>query len=98
MNNRFAAGLGKLKEVSGKAHSISAAHTTETAADRPISPKKFDQANRRGKVVISGYFDPAVRKQLAVLAIEQDATQAGLMAEALNLLFEKYGRSPIAKA
>lgn len=91
MSNRFAAGLGKLKEVSGKAYAA------ETALEMPASPKKFDQANRRGKVVISGYFDPAVRKQLAVLAIEQDATQAGLIAEALNLLFEKYGRSPIAR-
>ncbi|WP_440216446.1 ribbon-helix-helix domain-containing protein [Chromobacterium piscinae] len=47
---------------------------------------------------IAGYFDPAVRKQLAMLAVEHDTDQVKLMAEALNLLFEKYGRSPIASA
>ena len=53
---------------------------------------------RNGKVNIAGYFDPAVRKQLAMLAVEHDTDQVKLMAEALNLLFEKYGRSPIASA
>ena len=47
---------------------------------------------------IAGYFDPAVRKQLAMLAVEHDTDQVKLMAEALNPLFEKYGRSPIASA
>lgn len=91
MSNRFAAGLGKLKDTGGKAQA--AAQPTAEAA-----PKRFDQANRRGKVVISAYFDPAVRKQFAILAVEEERTQAALLAEALNLLFEKHGRSPIAQA
>ena len=99
MSNRFAAGLGKLKETSGKAQPP----TTQTAATSTdevgeAAAKRFDQANRRGKVVISAYFDPAVRKQLAILSVEEERTQAALLAEALNLLFEKHGRSPIAKA
>jgi len=40
--------------------------------------------------------DPAVRKQLARMSIDQDTSQAALVAEALNLLFEKYGQPPIA--
>ncbi len=99
MSNRFAAGLGKLKETGGKAQpatSQTATASTEVMGD--VSAKRFDQANRRGKVVISAYFDPAVRKQLAILAVEEERTQAALLAEALNLLFEKHGRSPIAKA
>ncbi len=96
MSNRFAAGLGKLKEASGKAQSEASVMRAEEASE--VAPKRFDQANRRGKVVISAYFDPAVRKQLAILAVEEDQTQAALLAEALNLLFEKHGRSPIAKA
>ena len=95
MSNRFAAGLGKLKDTSGKAQP---AATQPTAATVEAAPKRFDQANRRGKVVISAYFDPAVRKQFAILAVEEERTQAALLAEALNLLFEKYGRSPIAQA
>jgi hypothetical protein len=99
MSNRFAAGLGKLKETGGKAQppSIQTAATSPTVVEEAAA-KRFDQANRRGKVVISAYFDPAVRKQLAILSVEEERTQAALLAEALNLLFEKHGRSPIAKA
>ena len=99
MSNRFASGLGKLKEQSGKTQpsAVEAAQLHANDTDPAVS-KRFDQANRRGKVVISAYFDPAVRKQLAILAVEEEQTQAALLAEALNLLFEKHGRSPIAKA
>lgn len=98
----FAAGLGKLGELGGKA-----APAPSTVA-RPVAtaeegqgeePERAPRASgRSGKVNIAGYFDPAVRKQLAMLAIERDTDQVKLMAEALNLLFEKYGRSPIASA
>ncbi len=54
--------------------------------------------SRRGKVAISAYFDKAVRQQLAILATREEKSQAALMAEALNLLFEKYRKPPIAKA
>jgi hypothetical protein len=55
-------------------------------------------SSRRGKVAITQWVDPAVRKQLAQLGLDRDKTQAELAAEALNLLFEKYGKSPIAAA
>ncbi|WP_237482879.1 ribbon-helix-helix domain-containing protein [Lichenibacterium dinghuense] len=54
--------------------------------------------SRQGKVAISAYFDPAVRKQLAILAVKEDRSQAALLAEALNLLFQQYGEPPIARA
>lgn len=90
MSNRFAAGLSKLKQESGKA----------PAADTPADPAPSSQSapSRKGKVVISGYFDTAVRQQLAILSIKQEKSQAAMMAEALNLLFERYGEPPIAKA
>ncbi|MBD2249476.1 ribbon-helix-helix domain-containing protein [Nostoc sp. FACHB-888] len=50
----------------------------------------------RGAEAIAGHFDPAVSKQLKQLALEQDATVQALLAEALNDLFEKYGKKPIA--
>jgi len=98
MNNRFAAGLGKVKDAGGKNTPGAVTPTAVAPTQLTAEAKRFDQANRRGKVVISAYFDPAVRKQLAILAVEQDSTQAALMAEALNLLFDKHGRSAIAKA
>jgi hypothetical protein len=54
------------------------------------------QKGREGKVSITQWVDPLVRKQVAQIALDQDKDQYELINEALNLLFEKYGRSPIA--
>ena len=100
MSNRFAAGLSKLKDVSGKAAAQASAPAPipqeETAL--AISRASEPAPSRRGKVAISGYFDPVVRQQLAILAVKQNKSQAALMAEALNLMFERYGEAPIARA
>lgn len=90
MSNRFAAGLSKIKEASGKAPAA-----PEPAETAPASSQSAP--SRKGKVVISGYFDSAVRQQLAILSIKQEKSQAAMIAEALNLLFERYGEPPIAK-
>lgn len=52
--------------------------------------------SRQGKKIISGYFDPAVTKQLKQLALDDDTTLQALLAEAINDLFLKYGKKPIA--
>lgn len=98
----FAAGLKQLEQIGGKAP-VAAAAATRSSPVPEAGPgdeviRDVRPSGRSGKVNIAGYFDPAVRKQLAMLAIEQDTDQVKLMAEALNLLFEKYGRSPIASA
>lgn len=62
----------------------------------PASLQPAQQPSRRGKVAITHWVDRAVRKQLARLAIDHESSQAQLVAEALNLLFEKYGQPPIA--
>lgn len=54
------------------------------------------QKGREGKVSITHWVDPVVRKQVARIALDEDKDQYELMNEALNLLFEKYGRSTIA--
>lgn len=56
------------------------------------------QRSRIGKVSIGVWVDPAVRKQLAQLSLDTDRDQGDLIVEGLNLLFERYGRPPIAKA
>jgi len=38
----------------------------------------------------------AAKKQLAILAIECEQTQQALLSEALNDLFKKFGKPPIA--
>lgn len=53
---------------------------------------------REGKTVIAGHFDPKVSVQLKLIGLEQgERSVQDLMAEALNLLFERYGKKAIAK-
>ncbi|RMF07764.1 MAG: hypothetical protein D6773_03195 [Alphaproteobacteria bacterium] len=52
--------------------------------------------SRQGKKTIAGHFDPAVSRQLRALGLEHDRTVQDLLSEALNGLFEKYGKPPIA--
>ena len=63
----------------------------------PPAPPRQPQRSRIGKVSIGVWVDPAVRKQLAQLALDNDTDQSDLIAEGLNLLFERYGRPPIAQ-
>jgi hypothetical protein len=60
---------------------------------RVVAPR---QKGREGKVSITQWVDPLVRKQIAQIALDEDKDQYELVNEALNLLFEKYGRSSIA--
>lgn len=65
-------------------------------AEAPRRATSVRQKGREGKVSITQWVDPIVRKQVAQIALDQDRDQYELINEALNLLFEKYGRSPIA--
>ena len=60
------------------------------------APSTERPPSRKGKKIISGYFDPAVARQLKQLALDQDSTVQALLSEALNDLFEKYQKKPIA--
>ncbi|MEH2373449.1 ribbon-helix-helix domain-containing protein [Nostoc sp.] len=60
------------------------------------NPTSARPPSRQGKKAITGFFDPAVSRQLKQLALEQDSTVQALLAEALNKLFEEYGKKPIA--
>ncbi len=91
--SRFAAGLHKLKDVAGRPPAVSA--EPEPSATSHVTGRA---PSRQGKVAVAAYFDPAVRKQLAILAVKEDRSQAALLAEAMNLLFERYGEPPIARA
>ena len=69
------------------------------------TPESVDQApvqhahrrpSRQGKKLISGHFDKAVHFQLKVICLETDSTIQQLLADSLNLLFEKHDKEPIA--
>ena len=69
----------------------------------PASPQPRQEAaqathwSRVGKVQICAYLDPLVRKQLGQISLDTDLKQVELIAEAFNLLFERYGKPPIAR-
>ena len=78
------------------------------AAPRTAVPPKEDaatasgggvrQPGRVGKISVTGYFAPAVRRQLRRLAADGDTTIQALLGEALNDLFAKHGLPEIADA
>jgi hypothetical protein len=94
MTNRFQSGLRKLKEevASAPPPPVSAVDPPEQGrAKTPLPP------TREGKKVISGYFDPAVKRQFAQIALNDDLSHQQVLAEALNLLFQSRGLPQIAK-
>lgn len=58
--------------------------------------KSTKAPSRRGKKIVGGYFDPAVSKQLHQIALDKETSLQDLIGEALNDLFVKYGKPPIA--
>ena len=74
-----------------------AGHSARRARPTPASPPKGVKPSRVGKVGLTVHVDPAVRRQLKVLAAERDATVHGLVCEALNLLFAEHSRPESAQ-
>ena len=77
------------------------------APQLPVSPKedaaspsvrRVTQPGRVGKISVTGYFAPAVRRQIRRLAADGDTTIQALLGEALNDLFAKHGLPEIADA
>ena len=58
--------------------------------------QKQPRPDRVGKKQTIFHMPEASKKQLAILAIECEQTQQALLSEALNDLFKKYGKPPIA--
>ena len=64
--------------------------------EQPAENPAYTQPGRAGTKPITGHFPKQVRDELKKLAIERDTTLQGLMAEAFNDLFAKYGKPEIA--
>ena len=52
--------------------------------------------SRVGKKPVTGFFEPAVSRQLKRLGLDHERTMQELIQEALNDLFRKYEQPPIA--
>lgn len=78
---------GVFADVPAPAAKNAAASITTKATTRP---------DREGRVPLPFWTTAPAKKQLRLMAAEEDSTQQDLMAEALNLLFKNRGKPPIA--
>jgi hypothetical protein len=67
-------------------------NTTETT--EPTTPKQ--RSGRVGTKMLGGHFSEPAQRQFKVLAAEQGKTVQVLLEEAINDLFKKYKKEPIA--
>jgi hypothetical protein len=58
--------------------------------------KSGARTDRAGRTPMPFWTTLAAKKQLRIMAAENDTTQQDLMAEALNMLFQKHDKPPIA--
>jgi hypothetical protein len=87
--NKFAKGLSRLRQEEEAPPT-----SPPRQPDRPSGEAK--PGTRAGKRALTFYLDQAAYKQFAILAVEEDRNHEALLREALNLLFQNRGRSPIA--
>lgn len=88
--------VNKLKAAMQGMQAGDAPSQTAEVVQMPLVTKYPVTPSRIGKKQISGHFGPDTVKQLHLLGIERDTTVQGLLEEALNDLFRKYGKSAIA--
>lgn len=80
-----------------KQHDRTAAATTATDPPQNRRQNTTLPPSRIGKKALIGYFTPDVSKQLKQLMLDEDRSSVQeLLREALNDLFEKYRKPPIA--
>jgi hypothetical protein len=73
-----------------------AEHPPSEQAPHAAPSPSLQPPSRQGKKTIAGHFDPAVSRQLREIALAEDSSVQELLREALNDLFLKRGRPPIA--
>jgi len=79
---------------SGEGAPIAAPASASPSAEAPHFVARTP--SRVGKKTVAAHFDPAVSRQLKQIGIERDRSTQDLLREAINDLFAKYGRPPIA--
>lgn len=83
-----------LQNASEKNSHLTSVRPAQKPVDTAVSPST--PPSRQGKKAITGFFDPAVSRQLKQIALNEDKTVQLLLTEALNDLFVKYRNKPIA--
>lgn len=86
-----------LHQAAGHADAAAPSPALEPAAVDAAPARKATVApSRSGLKTVAGHFDPAVSRQLKALALERDSSLQELLREAINDLFRKHGKPPLA--
>jgi hypothetical protein len=82
---------------------VAPAISSPTGAFGNVEPRTRSETTRRkstgpraGKKAVPFWIPEAAKRQLDLLGLEQDTTTQALMTDALNDLFRKFGKPPIA--
>ena len=67
-----------------------------TAAIATVTAIGSRVPSRVGKKTVAAHFDPTVSRQLKQLGLDLDTSTQALLREAINDLFTKHGKPPIA--
>ena len=86
--NKFAAALKSGKKDAKAAAPTAAVSEKSSAHARP---------SRKSTKHIGGYFDPAVSKQLRLIAVDEDSSVQALLGEALDMLFQSRRKPMVAQ-
>lgn len=79
-----------------KRQSLGSMFSVPATSEKVETAPQGKRPDRAGKKQTIFHLPEAAKKQLAMLAIEVDQTQQALLSEALNDLFRKYDKPPIA--
>lgn len=89
----------KPKKRVSLSQAVQAQQPTTTISQSTEKDRAATQKPRTGRIgtkLIAGHFGEAAAKQFKLMAVEQDKTAQVLLEEAINDLFRKYGKEPIA--
>lgn len=84
-----------LKDLAKKAAAPEQSTAPASDVHRPSpEPRNYRTAQTRSDTrQVSGHFKPEVSQTLRLIAVEQDMDVQEILAEALNMLFERYGKA-----
>ena len=84
------------------AEALKQSESPQTELGAPNAPAETEVGHknvapsRQGKRNVSGYFSQEVHRQLRVIAAEEDKSLQDVLGDAINVLFERKGKPPIA--
>jgi hypothetical protein len=81
-----------LKSLVGAGVAAEQPRPAHQSAELETAPPRRAAQTRENTRQVSGHYKPEVAQALRMLAAEQDREQQDLLAEALNMLFERYGK------